>query len=119
MIVQFLKGKYTEQTEYLRCLEPNIKIFRFERETGYYENLIKMQSAKVLGGGIRQYDMAIRLKYAGFDTGRFHVCDDFDGLLYTVRTNITGRLYLFATYTAMTSFRRFLHKKKYIKNVWK
>ncbi len=39
VIVQFLKGKYTEQTEYLRCLEPNIKIFRFEKETGYYENL--------------------------------------------------------------------------------
>ena len=85
----------------------------------HFENLIKMQYEKILVGGIRQYDMAIRLKYAGFDTGRFHVCDDFDGLLYTVRTNITGRLYLFATYTAMTSFRRFLHKKKYIKNVWK
>ena len=45
VIVQFLKGKYTEQTEYLRCLEPNIKIFRFERETGYYENLSAEEKA--------------------------------------------------------------------------
>ena len=39
VIVQFLKGKLTEELDYLRCLEPNIKLFRFEREDDYYENL--------------------------------------------------------------------------------
>ena len=85
----------------------------------HFEKLTKMNYQNILVGGTRCYDMAIRLKYAGLDSGRFHVSEDFDGILYSIRTNVTGRVYLFTTYTAMTSFRKYLHKKKYIKNLWR
>lgn len=85
----------------------------------HFERFTKMNYQNVLVGGTRCYDMAIRLKYAGLDTSRFHVSEDYDGILYSIRTHITGRVYLFTTYTAMTSFRKYLHKKKYIKKLWK
>lgn len=83
-----------------------------------FEKLAKMDYQHVLVGGIRAYDMGIRLKCAGFDPARIVVADDYDSLLYSIRTNLTGRIYLFTTYTAMTSFRKFLHKKKYISTLW-
>ena len=83
-----------------------------------FEKLAKMDYQHVLVGGIRAYDMGIRLKCAGFDPGRITIADDYDSVLYSIRTNLTGRIYLFTTYTAMTSFRKFLHKKKYISTLW-
>lgn len=39
VIVQFLKGKNGDSMEFLQRLEPEIKIFRFEKSEGYYEEL--------------------------------------------------------------------------------
>jgi len=41
IVVQFLKGKQEGQLEYLSRLEPEIKVFRFEKEEAYYEDLSK------------------------------------------------------------------------------
>jgi cob(I)alamin adenosyltransferase len=38
-VIQFLKGKMPSSLEYLKRLEPEIKIFRFEKEETFYENL--------------------------------------------------------------------------------
>lgn len=38
-VIQFLKGRMTGQLGYLRKLEPDIQVFRFEREKGYYTDL--------------------------------------------------------------------------------
>ena len=38
-IIQFLKGRLPENLNYLRNLEPEIKIFRFEKINKYYEEL--------------------------------------------------------------------------------
>lgn len=43
IVVQFLKGKLTGNLEYLRQLEPELKIFRFEEIEGFYENLSAAQ----------------------------------------------------------------------------
>jgi len=42
-VVQFLKGKLTGSLEYFQRLEPEIKVFRFEKEEQYYEDLTKIQ----------------------------------------------------------------------------
>lgn len=42
-VVQFLKGKMTGTLEYFQRLEPEIKVFRFEKEELYYEELTKEQ----------------------------------------------------------------------------
>lgn len=39
IMIQFLKGKSAEEFSFLRNLEPQIKLFRFEKETDYYEYL--------------------------------------------------------------------------------
>lgn len=43
VIVQFLKGKATEELEILKRLEPEIKVFRFEKSDCHYECLTKEQ----------------------------------------------------------------------------
>lgn len=38
-VIQFLKGKMTGKLDYLKRLEPEIKVFRFEKEEAFYEDL--------------------------------------------------------------------------------
>ena len=38
-VIQFQKGKMTGSLDYLKRLEPEIKVFRFEREEAFYEDL--------------------------------------------------------------------------------
>ncbi len=83
-----------------------------------YEKLATLDYKNILIGGTRAFDMAVRLKVAGLDTGTFDVCEDYDSLLSTIKSGYNSRVYLFATYTAMVSFRRYLRKKRYIKKLW-
>lgn len=39
IIIQFLKGRNTEELGFLTKLEPEIKLFRFEKEEGFYQEL--------------------------------------------------------------------------------
>ena len=39
VIIQFLKGKGLEDTEFVRRLEPEIKLFRFDKTDEFYEEL--------------------------------------------------------------------------------
>lgn len=39
IVIQFLKGKDTAQLDFLNRLEPEIKLFRFEKFQQYYEDL--------------------------------------------------------------------------------
>lgn len=43
IIIQFLKGKDAEEFSFLSKLEPDIKLFRFEKEEEFYLNLTKEQ----------------------------------------------------------------------------
>ena len=40
-IIQFLKGRLPGNLNYLKCLEPDVKIFRFEKLDAFYEDLSK------------------------------------------------------------------------------
>lgn len=39
IVIQFLKGKDAEEFSYLKRLEPEIKLFRFEKEKEYFDEL--------------------------------------------------------------------------------
>ena len=43
IVIQFLKGKDIEEYKILNRLEPEIKLFRFEKEQGYYKELTESQ----------------------------------------------------------------------------
>ena len=46
VIIQFLKGKGLEDTEFVRRLEPEIKLFRFEKSDEKYEELSEEKKAE-------------------------------------------------------------------------
>ena len=46
VIIQFLKGKGLEDTEFVRRLEPEIKLIRFEKSDEFYEELPEEKKAE-------------------------------------------------------------------------
>lgn len=54
IIIQFLKGKDPEEYKFMERLEPEIKLFRFEKEPGSYKELTEEQKkderANILNG---------------------------------------------------------------------
>lgn len=80
-----------------------------------FEILRNMHCNQFMVAGTRRYDMAVRLKVAGFD--HLKVYEDYDSLLKGLQ-EAEGKVYLFVTYSAMIGFRKYLHQKKYIKKLW-
>jgi len=80
-----------------------------------FECLNQMECKRFFVGGTRAWDMAVRLKTAGFE--HLSVCESYEELLSALQET-EGRVYLFVTYSAMTGFRKFLHRKKYIRKLW-
>ncbi len=84
-----------------------------------FEALSKMNPDKVLVGGTRLYDMAIRLQTAGLNTEKFVLCEEYKDVLDAILNKTAfPKVYLLATYSAMVEFRRFLYKKGYLKKMW-
>ncbi len=83
-----------------------------------FENLKISQIHDIILSGIRLYDMSIRLKVAGFNEDSFYLCDDHEALLKKIEKSNSPTVYMLATYTAMTSFRKFLNNRGYIKKLW-
>jgi len=83
-----------------------------------FERLTDLNISKVMISGIRLYDMAIRLKVAGFPSDSFLLCSDEESLLNEIKTCSGEIVYILATYTAMINLRKFLHSKGYIDKIW-
>ena len=62
--------------------------------------------------------MAVRLKIAGLDTDKFIVKEDYEELTNEIEKASNDKVYILATYTAMINYRKYLHSKGYIKNLW-
>ena len=82
----------------------------------HFEKLVSMDVSKVILGGDRAYDMAIRLKVAGLDQVNFTICKTYDEVLEAIKKQEKD-IYAFTTYTAMTSFRGYLVEKGYASKV--
>lgn len=83
-----------------------------------FEKLPSLNVDKILITGTRKYDMAIRLKIAGFDESKFIICDDYENIIESIKSISTDTTYILATYTAMTNFRKLLNAKGYAKKIW-
>jgi len=83
-----------------------------------FERLTSLNINKIMISGIRLYDMAIRLKVAGFSSDSFLLCSDEETLLNKIKSCNGEIVYILATYTAMINLRKFLHTKGYIKKIW-
>lgn len=83
-----------------------------------FERLTSLDINKIMISGIRLYDMAIRLKVAGFKSDSFVLCNDEEDLLKEIKACSGEIVYILATYTAMITLRKFLHTKGYINKIW-
>ncbi len=62
--------------------------------------------------------MAVRLKTAGIPSSKLIIEEDYENLTSKIRDGKNKKLYILATYTAMINYRKYLHSKGYIKNLW-
>ncbi len=83
-----------------------------------FERIKKLKIKEIFIGGLRLYDMAIRLKIAGLNEDKFILCEDFDRLLNTIKYSNNTEITILATYTAMINWRKYLHTKGYIDKLW-
>lgn len=65
--------------------------------------------------GTRAYDLAVRLKYAGFDPDSIGVEPSLKNALKRARTGLKGKLFILPTYTALLELQKIL-KKHYWEN---
>ena len=83
-----------------------------------FEKMTSLEIKNYIVGGVRSYDMSIRLKIAGFPTEAFEICDSYEKVVEAIKTSGSDFVYVLATYTAMIDFRKHLHSKGYIKKLW-
>ena len=79
IIIQFLKGKDAEEFNYLERLEPDIKLFRFEKSEESYDSLLPSQKKEEQQNILNGFNFAKKV----IDTGECDVLvlDEVLGLL--------------------------------------
>ena len=85
----------------------------------HLEKLASLNIRQYLIGGLRAYDMAIRLDVATKQRDILNVYEDYDSLTQAALNAPTKKIYATLTYTAMLSYRKYLQEKGYIKDYWK
>lgn len=83
-----------------------------------FEELNNVNLNNVFVSGLRAYDMAVRLKIAGLDHSKFVIEEQYENLTEKIKSSDCNKLFILATYTAMINYRKYLHSKGYIKNLW-
>ncbi|SFR57134.1 cob(I)yrinic acid a,c-diamide adenosyltransferase [Anaeromicropila populeti] len=79
IIIQFLKGRDAEEFSFLKKLEPDIKLFRFEKEQEYFLDLTKEQQNEEIKNILNGFNFARKV----IDTGECDVLvlDEVLGLI--------------------------------------
>ena len=72
----------------------------------------------IICSGTRAYDLANRLKYAGFDPQNINVEPDLKKALQEAKRGLAGTLYILPTYTALMELQKILAKSGIKKNYW-
>lgn len=76
--------------------------------------LLKDYPDNIVISGTRAYDMAVRMKYAGFDVSKIEVTEDIKtAFINSVNSINEGeQLLIMPTYTALLEMQKFLNNKK-------
>jgi len=81
--------------------------------------LLANRKKPIIVTGLRAYDIALRLKYAGIKKTQILIQPKPERAIQQLKTQNPPPLHLLATYTAMLQIRRILNKQKEIKPTWK
>lgn len=82
---------------------------------GNHEAFAQMNIPKVIAGGERHEDMALRLKVAGIEEEHLTEIKDLEEIIAAIPQLPTENVYILATYTAVLQLRKEFAKKGYIK----
>lgn len=80
---------------------------------------VQGEKLKVICSGTRAYDLAVRLKYAGFNINTSNVEPNLENTFRQARRDLKGRLFILPTYTAMLELQSILVKAGLKKHYWK
>jgi lipid II isoglutaminyl synthase (glutamine-hydrolysing) len=86
---------------------------------GNFEELTaKNIELNIVCSGSRAYDMAVRLKYAGFETSTITVEPNLKRAFKEATKGLKGQLYVLPTYTALLEIQSILAKTGHKKHYW-
>ncbi|KAF0190393.1 MAG: hypothetical protein FD167_6114, partial [bacterium] len=86
---------------------------------GDFERLtINDERLTIICSGTRAYDLAVRLKYAGFNPKNLIVQEELQNALKQAKKDLEGTLFILPTYTAMLKLQSILAKSGIKKNYW-
>lgn len=78
----------------------------------------KSEDIKIITSGSRAYDLAVRLKYAGFNPESIHIETNLKQAFKLAKKDLSGRLFILPTYTAMLELQKILANSGIKKNYW-
>mgnify|MGYP001562644406 CR=1 FL=1 len=84
-----------------------------------FELLTTNHKPLIICSGARATDLAVRLKYAGFDPKNITVEPNLENALEQARKGLKGALYILPTYTALLEIQKILVKMKIKQNYWR
>lgn len=73
----------------------------------------------IITSGTRAYDLALRLKYADFNTNKIIIEPDLSKALKLTDQKLKGQLYILPTYTALLELQKILAKQGLKKHYWR
>ena len=73
--------------------------------------------AQIICLGVRKYDLAIRLKYAGIEKRKITIGSDYIQEIEKLSKNNQDIIYILPTYTAMLALRKQLEKRKIVNKI--
>lgn len=84
----------------------------------HFEKLSMLKAEKIIIGGTRRFDMAVRLKIAGLPEDKFLIAENDSEVIKSV-SECRSRVFALCTYTAMTGLRKTMYQKGIVKEMWK
>lgn len=84
----------------------------------HMENLALLNAKKIIIGGTRRFDMAVRLKIAGLCEDKFVIASNDEEVIDLV-SKCDERVFALCTYTAMTNLRKTMYQKGIVKDMWR
>lgn len=86
-----------------------------------FQNLprIKSKGLNIICSGTRAEELALRLKYAGFNSSALQIQNDLKKALEQARRGLKGRIFLLPTYTALLKLQGILAKEGSKDHYWK
>ena len=88
-------------------------------DAGFEELRVKSEECRVFCTGARAEDLALRLKYAGFDEKQLTVESNIASALDSALKGLDGKLFIMPTYTALLEFQKILASKGVKEHYWK